>query len=113
MSTLADIAWSIRRGNDQILNFTVNLNSLPVDLTGCTGTCLIKSDYGTGATTIGTLTVSFPTPTAGTVRVTMSDAVSAAIAIPAGTADTAGNVPAYAYDVRLTLGADIVTVLRG
>jgi hypothetical protein len=121
MATLADLVsmggapdqqWVIRRANDQSLNFVVKLDGTAVDLTSCTGTCLIKADYSAGAATIATATVSFPTPASGTVKVLLTDTTSA-LTIPAGTADTTGDVPAYVYDVKLTLGSDIVTVLRG
>lgn len=121
MATLADLVtmgatpsyqWTIRRANDIALQFSVKLDGTAVDLTGCTGTCLIKSDYGPSGTTIATATVSFPTPASGTVRVALTDTTSA-LTIPAGTADATGDVPAYVYDVRLTLGSDTVTVLRG
>jgi hypothetical protein len=121
MATLADLVtmggapsyqWPWRRGNDLALSFIVERNGVAVDLTSCTGTCLVKSDYGASATTIATGTVSFPTPASGTVKVTISDANSS-ITIPAGTADTTGEFTGYPYDVRLTLGADTVTVLRG
>ena len=121
MATLADLVtmggapsyllpW--RRGDDLALSFVVKLNDVAVDLTSVTGTCLVKADYSAGAATIATGTVSFPTPAAGTVKVLFTD-TSSAVTIPATVDANTGEFTAYPYDVRLTLGSDTVTVLRG
>lgn len=121
MATLADLVtmggapsrdWTIRRKDDVVLEFSVIFSGAAVNLTGCTGSCLIRSDYGPSATTIATAAVTIPSPATGLVRVALTEA-SSALPIPAGTPDDSSDVRAYVYDVRLTNGSDTVTVLRG
>ena len=121
MATLADIVtlgepadypWTIRRSDDNSLQFQVKLNGTGIDLTGATGPCKIRDTYASGATLLATATVSLVTAASGIVKAPLDESGSA-IAIPAAAADDAATVRVGYYDLTLVQSGTTVCVLRG
>ena len=106
--------WTVREGDNVALQFTLKLNSVVVDLTGCTGVCSIRSDYAS-ATDIVAGVVTFPTPTSGVVRVTLTAINTTALAaVVPGSTDVAQQlVNVGVYDVEILDGTNQLTILGG
>lgn len=106
--------WIVREGDNAGLQFTIKLNSVAADLTGCTGVCSIRSDYA-AVTDIVTGVVTFPTPTSGVVRVTLTAANTTTLAgvVPGSTDAAQQLVNVGVYDVEILDGTNQLTILGG
>ena len=105
--------WIVREGDNVALAFVLKLNSIAVNLTGCTGTCSIRANYDSGSDIVAG-TVTFPTPASGTVRIDLTSANTAAIAAAITGADpNQREVSVGFYDVEIQDGTNQLTILAG
>jgi len=92
---------AIEQGSDFSFSFIYNdVNGAPVNLTGYTITGSIAKDWALPI--LGTFSCSAPTPTNGTVNVSLSGAASSAL-IP----------DRYRYDILATNGSVYTHLLKG
>ena len=85
-------------------------NGSAVDLTGLTGSLKIKDTF-TG-TVLATATVTIPTPASGQVVATLSSATTTGLSLSGASATERTGQIGF-YDLQLTDGSSIVTIVGG
>ncbi len=115
MDTVVDNSLKIYQGADLVFQFTVLNGGVAANIEGATFEAMFRFDYGDEAPALDLDSeITIVSAAAGTAKITVDDAVTAAIEPPSGNAaiQPLGAIPIY-YDVNMMIGSATSRVLRG
>lgn len=115
MDTVVDNTLKIYQGADLAFPFTVLSGGVAANITGATFAAMFRFDYDDESPVLDLDSeITIVTAGSGTAKISVDDAVTAAIEPPAGNASfqPLGAIPIY-YDVNMVIGSSTYRVLRG
>lgn len=114
VSSAANLDLTIQQGSDFAYVLTITSDgSTPVDLSSTTCAAKIRSDFGTSATVLATITATVTDAANGEITLSLTDTVTAALGVSASATDNSRTVQIGYWDLELTEATLVYRYVQG